>query len=74
MPERRSYLRFNIGDKIYVRNGELRLGPGTVMKKKPEERIYLVSLGNGTPFMWVHDDRLMTVQEAAQELIKPSYD
>jgi hypothetical protein len=44
------------------------------MKKKPEERIYLVSLGNGTPFMWVHDDRLMTVQEAAQELIKPSYD
>jgi hypothetical protein len=73
MAERRSYLRFIIGDKVFVRTGELRLGPGTVMKKKPEERIYFVSMGNGT-FMWVHEDRLMTVQEASREVIKPSHD
>lgn len=44
------------------------------MKKKPEERIYLVSLGTGNPFLWVHEDRLMTVQEASREIIKPSHD
>lgn len=66
--------RFEIGDTVVVRNGELKLGPGTITKKKPQDRIYQVSLGRGKPHMWVEEERLMTVHEASLDVIRPAHD
>lgn len=59
-----SFLRFNIGQPVVIRRGELQQ-PATVKKKKPEARLYLVRAESTNVECWVHESELQTEAEAA---------